>query len=348
MGIFVSKYRYWLILLLAGYSYLNAGFSKVQVYYPIPGNSFELAGYFATLSLLVWEGDRFIGAWLSSGRSWHAGKEPWKKDLLIFFGITTLYSLTVSAGLSFLLSSYAFGLKGEKLSVVVRLSATLGTRINLFLQVVNAIYIFLFRLKEKEDEANELRRANEQAEVLAIRSQVNPHFLFNNLNVLSSLVLQERPEATRFIEAFTKVYRQVLNVQQKEAVPLMEELSLLDDYLFLLRQRFPDSIYVSVEVQEMHREWLIVPLALQMLIENAVKHNTATREDPLRIQVATTVGHQLMVVNNLQPRPVMEASSRIGLLNIDQRYVLLSGQHIVIDRTDKKFSVKVPLISPFA
>ena len=346
MGIFGNKYRYLFILLLAGYSYANAGFSEVRNYYPIPGTQVELFIYFVLLTTLIWEGSHGIDSIFARRKTGTKPAYSWEKKLAVRFVCSLVYSSTVSAVSSYLLSSVFFQMPPGGRPIIVKLSVTLGTRINLFLQVVNAIVFFLARIREKEKEAGELRRVKAQAELQAIRNQVNPHFLFNNLNVLSALVLKERPEAARFIEAFATVYRQVLNAQQKDTVPLAEELALLDDYLFLLRQRFPESIEIDIDVDPGYREHRIVPLALQMLIENAVKHNMATKESPLRLTVRTGPGDILLVENNLQPRSTIEPSSRIGLLNIDQRYRLLCGEHINRNRTESRFSVTLPLLPP--
>jgi sensor histidine kinase YesM len=346
MGIFGTKYRYGLMILLAGYSYLNADFSEVRHYYPIPASGRGLMLYFLVLTLLIWEGNRLIGLGLRRRSSLRATSNARVMDLGISFLISVLYSGILSAGLSYACAKYGYQMNPGQFGILVKLGTTLGTRINLFLQVVNIIFFISGQLRAKEQEAEELRRVNAQTELQAIRSQVNPHFLFNNLNVLSALIMQERPEAQRFIEDFSAVYRHVLNAQQRDLVSLKEELDFLEHYLFLLRQRFPDSIHVRIMVGPGYQEYRVASLAVQMLIENAVKHNIATRDSPLELDIKAGPDNRLSVENNLQPRTVIEESSHLGLLNIDQRYVLLSGQHIDVVKTENRFTVLLPLLSP--
>lgn len=346
MGIYSTKYRFIFILLLAVYSYGNADFSEIRRFYPVPGTALDLASYFVFLTAVIWESNHLIGwLWNKKDLATKAFKAK-VKVLLIFFGLSVLYTAVEAVASSFLLMRYVFHSPAENRAIVLKLSVTLGTRINLFLQVLNAIFFFFQQLRQEQREAHELRRVNAQAELQAIRNQVNPHFLFNNLNVLSSLVLQERPEAPRFIEAFASVYRRVLNAQQKELVSLSEELGLLDDYLFMLRQRFPESIHIQIDVAPAYHEWQIPPLALQMLIENAVKHNMAIKESPLHLEITTLEEDKLIVRNNIQPRTAVESSGSIGLTNIDQRYALLCDQHIHVDSNENLFCVTLPLLIP--
>ncbi|HVU94870.1 MAG TPA: histidine kinase [Puia sp.] len=347
---FKTRYRYGFILLLAGYTYWNVAFTEAPKYYPIPGSPGFLACIFLFLILAVWEGNRWIeqGVGRMERRRRHPRNGPWATayPLAIGFGISVVYSGLISALLAYGTVRWAFPAAAARLPILTKLMVTLGTRINLFLHVVHSIYFVSRRLGEKESETEALRRANAQAQLQAIQSQVNPHFLFNNLNVLSALVLQERPEANKFIEEFSIVYRHVLNSQRRDLVPLAEELAFLDHYLFLLHQRFPDGIDIQLDIHPDLRDYLIVPVALQMLIENAIKHNVVSREFPLRITVRTEGDDRLLVENRLRTKTPLEGSTRTGLNNIDQRYTLISRQHINIKKTNEVFSVSLPLIRP--
>jgi LytS/YehU family sensor histidine kinase len=137
----------------------------------------------------------------------------------------------------------------------------------------------------------------------------------------------------------------VLNTQQQELVLLQEELEFIDHYLFLIKQRFPDSIEIDIDVPQRSRSLFVVPVALQMLIENAIKHNIVSSQHPLLIEIRIDAIGQLVVSNNLQPKNAVEESTRLGLKNIDQRYELVSQQHIHIKQTETVFSVSLPLIS---
>ena len=166
------------------------------------------------------------------------------------------------------------------------------------------------------------------------------------LRMLSSMVMQENPEANRFIEEFSKVYRHVLNNQQKELIPLQEEMDSLTPYLFLLEKRFPESISIEINIPDKYQTYLIIPVSVQMLIENAIKHNIASRAKPLRLQIKVEDENHLSVTNNLQVKLGGEPSTRIGLKNISQRYDIITGRQIEVRKTENQFIVLIPLIKP--
>jgi LytS/YehU family sensor histidine kinase len=228
----------------------------------------------------------------------------------------------------------------------MKLTFTYGTRVNLFLHIINGILFYINQYKNKQLETEELKRISSQAQLQAIKSQINPHFLFNNLNVLSTLVMQESPDANKFIEEFSKVYRHVLNTQQLELITLESELEFIKPYIFLLQKRFPESIFIEIKIQQQYFSSLIIPVALQMLIENAIKHNIASRQKPLQILLSVNVNNKLTVMNNLQLKPLIDSSTQIGLQNIAKRYELIAGKQIEIEKTSEHFSVSIPLIQP--
>jgi len=218
-----------------------------------------------------------------------------------------------------------------------------GARVSLFLHTLNAIFFYVNAYKTKQLEAEELKRINTQAQLQSIKNQVNPHFLFNNLNVLSSLVMTDNPDANKFIEEFSTVYRHILNSQEKELIELRTELDYIKPYIFLLQKRFPDSISIVLDIPESYQDWYILPVALQMLIENAIKHNIVSRAKPLQVSI-TVKDEQLVVKNNLQIKTQVEHSTQIGLQNITQRYKIITGKTINIDKGQNSFSVSLPLI----
>jgi sensor histidine kinase YesM len=178
----------------------------------------------------------------------------------------------------------------------------------------------------------------------ALRNQVNPHFLFNSLNVLTSLVYKDQDLAAHFIKKLSDVYRYVLDTGRHELVPLESELAFLKDYVFLLKIRFDESLQVDIHL-EPGLEAEVPPLALQLLIENAIKHNVITEEAPLRIEIRRE-GDFLVVRNTLQARKTTAASTGIGLNNIFARYQLLTNRPVLVEPDGSYFTVKLPLISP--
>ncbi|MBS1598343.1 MAG: histidine kinase [Bacteroidetes bacterium] len=336
---FANRNRFIFILILSVYSYLNTLFSEVYAYYGISANWYIVLLFFVVVTLVIWEGNKIIGDYLSG-----AFREIKFNYFIVFFAIGVFYSALVSAGITYLFGLFFIRLPTKQLNISLKLAVTYGTRINLFLHVLNGILYYANQFRMKEMETAELKRMNAQAQLQNIKSQVNPHFLFNNLNVLSALVMKEHPDANRFIEEFSKVYRHVLSSQQHELIPLKSEIEFLEPYIFLLKKRFPESIYVNNKISPEYLDHMIIPVAVQMLIENATKHNVASKSKPLYIDLFVDPEFRLAVMNNLQPRSVASESGHIGLNNISKRYQLITGKEIEIRKSEKTFIVYLPLI----
>lgn len=178
----------------------------------------------------------------------------------------------------------------------------------------------------------------------ALKNQLDPHFLFNSLNVLTSLIEEDPDQAQRFTTALSKVYRYVLEQKNKDLVPVDEELDFARTYVKLLTMRFEDGIRFEIPERSSNPEAKIVPLSLQLLLENAVKHNIVTSSKPLEIKVFEENGN-LVVQNNLQEKSVVKKSSGVGLRNIQQRYSILSNRNVNIHRTTANFRVELPMLT---
>lgn len=200
------------------------------------------------------------------------------------------------------------------------------------------------KLAETSTQLLNLQKENLQSQFEVLRQQVNPHFLFNSLNVLTSLIKLEPDLAEQFSEHLSKVYRYVLENKDNELVDLNTELRFLDAYIFLLNIRFVGKIKVNIEIPFEKRALLIIPLAMQLLIENAIKHNIMTKKEPLIIDIFVDERNYLNIINNLQERPSHFSSTGVGLKNIQNRYKLLINKEPVIEKTDKQFIAKVPLV----
>jgi len=175
-----------------------------------------------------------------------------------------------------------------------------------------------------------------------LSNQVNPHFLFNSLNVLLSMIDTDTAAAKRFTTQLSNFYRQLLSLKDKQLLPIDEELTILRNYLDLQQIRFGESLRISMNLpaDESH---LIIPLTLQMLVENAFKHNILSPEQPLTLTIEKS-DNQLIVRNNLQKRKNVMGSSQIGLRNLNERYQFLTGHEIEVVETTQSFEVKIPLI----
>lgn len=199
------------------------------------------------------------------------------------------------------------------------------------------------QLTEANMQLIRLQKENLQSQFEVLRQQVNPHFLFNSLNVLTSLIKLEPDLAEKFTEHLSKVYRYVLENKEKDLIKLRTELEFLEAYIFLLNIRFMDKIEIKVSISESENELLILPLALQLLIENAIKHNAMSKKNPLYIEIFIEDGNILNVVNNLQERESHMASTGLGLKNIEHRYKLLELPTPEFIKTETHFIAKVPL-----
>jgi sensor histidine kinase YesM len=175
-----------------------------------------------------------------------------------------------------------------------------------------------------------------------LKSQLNPHFLFNSLNTLSSLVVSEPETAELFINRLSSIYRYILENSAKDRVPLETELAFINDYFILHKIRDKDKILVEVNISD-SADYEILPVSLQILVENAIKHNKATREAPLTILIYIE-NNYVVVRNNLQRMALQLKSTQIGLKNLGQRVKLTTGKELIIEETTSEFIVKIPLI----
>jgi len=186
------------------------------------------------------------------------------------------------------------------------------------------------------------RSANAQFE--SLKNQLDPHFLFNSLNVLSALIDENPHQAQYFTGAMSKIYRYVLEQKDKELVTVEEEIDFAKPYCELLETRFEDSVSFRFDVAEQDLQSFVVPLSLQLLLENCIKHNFATSQNPLFVKIYSENGF-LFIENNLQAREQVKESAGIGLSNIVQRYALLTSENVFIEKSADFFRVKIPILT---
>ncbi len=205
-----------------------------------------------------------------------------------------------------------------------------------------AVYYYT-RLRKSEQEKTELQRIALATQYDSLKQQVNPHFLFNSLNSLSSLITIDPPRAEKFVEEMSQVYRYLLQSNRDELTTLRRELEFIKSYLHLLKTRF-EGFRVDIELPEPAMQGLIPPLTLQLLMENAVKHNEVSAAHPLHLRFYAMDGDRLAVTNNLQRRNISVPSEKVGLANIIARYRLLNHPYVEVRETDTEFTVILPLI----
>ena len=186
------------------------------------------------------------------------------------------------------------------------------------------------------------KSANAQFE--SLKNQLDPHFLFNSLNVLDSLIEENPFQAQRFTNSMSKIYRYVLEQKDKELVSVEEEIDFAKTYCELLKTRFEDAVTFEFNISEEDKKGFVVPLSLQLLLENSIKHNFATSSKPLNIKIFTEKGN-LIIENNLQTRELPNTSTGVGLANIVSRYNLLTERNVFVEKSEAFFRVKLPILT---
>lgn len=334
--VYKSKYRYLFVIGLAIYSYLNARFTVGDRLFEFdPGDGILILSI-TTIVLLLWEGNRFIASLLE--------RRIFKVNhLLIQFGI----SVALVVIIALIVLSALYYLLGEPVRfnwANFKLSAAFAFRVNLFLNTVNAIVFYVNKSRKVELENEIQQKLLIESQHQNLKNQVNPHFLFNSLNVLASLVHKDQAKSELFIEELSKVYRYLLNHQEKELTSLSEELEFIESYKFLLETRFGEGFSVSTDIDSFYKSFLVAPGVLQILFENAVKHNVVSKQHPLKVSVST-IDQNLVVANNLQLKQDISSSTKIGLKNIINRYQYFTDKEVGILKTDQNFLVSLPLIN---
>lgn len=177
-----------------------------------------------------------------------------------------------------------------------------------------------------------------------LKSQVNPHFLFNSLNTLVDLIDEDAPRATDYTIHLAAMYRTLLSFRDKELISIKEELALLEHYTFVQKCRFGDALRIEIDIVDYVAEkYKIVPLALQLLVENAIKHNEVSKANPLKILISLT-GYEIIILNQLRPKISQEKGEGFGISNLQSRYRLLADREIEIKQENNNFIVKLPLL----
>lgn len=204
-------------------------------------------------------------------------------------------------------------------------------------------YLHVLAEKQKSTiEVEQLKQAQLAANLSSLKEQLSPHFLFNTLNTLSSLTQEKIVKD--YVAELANVYRYVLRYKELDTATLQQEILFIESYLYILKARLENAIDVAINVDNTVMYSKIPPLTLQLLIENAIKHNVASSSKQLKIEIKNTIDNFLVVTNNFQPKKTVQASTGTGLSNVLQRYRLLFSKEIFIEKTDTSFTIKLPII----
>lgn len=307
--------------------------------FPEFGTRFHIFLLFTSilLTIVFWESLRFVNHWLNK-------KYPFEHNLT--GRIVLQLAIGAAIGLTIRLIIYKWAepllpFKLDKMFAAVTwpLYAIITVGVNLGFFTV----YFIGRWKDSIVKTERLEKEKSQVQFDNLKNQLNPHFLFNALTSLNSLIFEDQKLASAFLQQLSKVYRYVLQNKHKNFVLLATELDFISHYVLLLETRFAGALKINFQVSDDAKEKAIVPVTLQILIENAIKHNIVDKEKKLTIDVLT-VGDYLVVSNNLQARRTVEASNKQGLDNLRSLYKFLTDKPVVIEPTAERFYVKIPLI----
>ncbi|TGD79857.1 sensor histidine kinase [Hymenobacter wooponensis] len=292
-----------------------------------------------------------FGLWLANGypNEWLNRRVDWTVQPVRRFLTTLAFSLVLSLLVILLVTgSFMVFYHHRPLSSLTWRPFVVPLLITVVISLFMHSRSFLLGWREAAIQAMRLQKENAQAQADSLRRQLDPHFLFNSLNALTSLVEENDPaRASRFIRQLSQVYRYVLDSQEQEIVPLAEEMKFVEAYLFLQRTRLGEGMQVEMDLPTTALDTLLVPpLAVQLLLENALKHNATSQRNPLRIRIELDeAARTLTVRNDRRLRRLADGESTgLGLSNLQARYAFLTKQPVTIEQTDTEFSVTLPLL----
>lgn len=302
-----------------------------------PSDAFYWAGYiyFIFIAFCIWQGNRWLLFKQREHMNWFSN--PVRK-LTLLVAANVFYTAPLTIGL--IVGWYWISGISEVDWDVVKLVTLANVICVIF---VTHAYETVFLIKERQTdllEMEQLERLKLESELQSLKSQIDPHFMFNSLNTLSYLIENDQKRALDFNESLSDVYRYILMNKEKELVTLKEELEFANNYFVLIQIRFGLGVKFQTHYKEQDLDRLVAPISLQLLLENAVKHNEFTTQSPLNISLSVN-SDWVEVSNNLQLKRAKN-SAKIGLRNLRERYQLITGRQIEVNASKEIFSVKLP------
>ena len=323
-----SKHKYWLIIFAGLVVFLASIMSLIQL--PASRTSFSLPEFLGSVALClpfmvitIYVDYRFVDYFNTA-----------------FWQSRSLWIRIVAEGLITILLSLIVLVIGN---LPFRPIFDLPTESIIISVLFNCFAVLLIEFYVNSRNNHELQKEYIKIQYRQLKSQINPHFLFNSLNVLVSLINKDSERASEYVKKLSEVYRYVLTYDMKDLVTLREELDFIKNYMEILILRFGKGLSFKIDVGNECLSYNIPPMTLQLLVENAVKHNVITPSCPLVIQISTADG-VLCVSNNVNPRNHVEASNGIGLKNLNEKYRFLANKGIDISVDESVYIVKLPVI----
>lgn len=293
--------------------------------------------YSGSYWLFLWKGSEAIVNGLDGVMPWI--KYPIRRTVVSLFCLV-FYSLIVTHLVDLMLDMLLLGRSFAEATKHVTVAFEELLLVNLAANLIMHGRAFLFEWRQASIDIEKLKTEQVFTQFQSLKNQVNPHFLFNSLNALTSLVYEDQGKAVEFIRKLSQVYRYVLDRKDEEIIPIQEELDFLDNFIFLQKIRFGDNL--KYEITGENNSGYLPPLALQLLVENAIKHNVVSEQYNLEIKVQ--IGEEYCEVRNNIKEKLEKDSTGIGLSNLRDRYKHLSDKEVVIKNEDGAFTVKIPVL----
>jgi sensor histidine kinase YesM len=305
---------------------------------PAPAFYISLA-WLLTIALILWWGNRVLTHRLDRSL-------PWNKygNLRFFVHLTSgLCFLLILVNLSYLLVKLTLTTEPPTHEQIIVMNVYAAFIFIPLFSIYFSLY-FLKHWRKSELEVEKSQKENIRSQLNSLKNHLDPHFLFNNLNILSALIDKDTARSKHFIEHFAEVYRSLLRTASDDLIPLAEEVGFIESYIYLLRTRFGDNIQFTINLKPEHKNRMIPPLTLQMLVENAIKHNIIQENGPLAIHLLQLDDDYLMVSNSLNEKNERSTTGGTGLSNIQNRYKHFTDNPVKILKTDTHFEVHIPLL----
>jgi len=328
--------QFWALMILSPLFFM--GITWPSSFYTL--SSFLLAfSWYSIVGITQGVGHSYIAMWLDRWVTWEAS--PKKRAILTIVAIV-LYSVFAYIVVATMLALFWYDITfKEALEIGVK-GIWIAVKISSGFALAFATITFFLNWRKSQVAAERLEKELANYRYNTLKNQVNPHFLFNSLNVLTDLVHEDADLSEKYIQQLSKIYRYILESTHHRIVPLSEEVAFIESYLFLLKIRFGDKLKIDLDVNALDNEY-IVPVAIQMLVENAVKHNQITKENPLKIQIFKK-DRRLFVQNKYQPKVSPKDSTGTGLMNLEQQFRILSDKTVEISQENGFYTVSLPLL----
>lgn len=271
----------------------------------------------------------------------------WLQKRLILRIVFEALSISTLAVIFVILGNLPFKYNGDITDyiylIVEREAAIASILLNIFCVIVIEFFFHMQLGKKREIELQQIQTENVEMQYKQLKGQINPHFLFNSLNILVSLINKDAKRATEYTKKLSDVYRYVLTYDTEYTVTIAQEADFIQNYIDILKIRFDKGLQVDINLSCHTANKEIIPMTLQILVENATKHNIVSASKPLKIEIVSD-DEFITVSNTLSPRSKVEISTGIGLKNLSQKYKFISGKDIIVSDKNGEFTVKVPLL----